>query len=251
MICGAVPLVAAALGDEVDNGAGRSAEFGLEVRGLYLERLHGLHRDRLFRQAAPEQVAGNRIVVLCRVDHGIDGPDWAVAIDGERRVRRVGEADTGSLIADRPVIPPDIRGQHGDAGHLWWCVVRASHAVGRDALDLVVRGNHRYLLGHGAELKANVADDLLAGDQLKVLDSVGAEAIPLNGQAVGAGVDPGQPVESCRGAYDLRDRARPERLEGDGCIGDGSAGRIENTAGQRSRADLGNCLAAAEQAGRD
>ncbi|MDE0123722.1 MAG: hypothetical protein OXN97_04005 [Bryobacterales bacterium] len=59
-----------------------------------------------------------------------------------------------------------------------------------DALALVVRDDHRDLLGSATEFNANVGDDPLASDQLKVLHAVCAEAIRFHCQAVGTSVDP-------------------------------------------------------------
>ena len=216
----AVPLVPATLGNEIDDCTGSPSELGLEVRRLHLERLDGLHRNRLLCQPAPHQVASDRIVVLGGVDHSVDGSQRTVAVDCERRVARTRVAHAGSLVADCPIVPTHVVGHHRDAGDLRRLIAGAAHPAGGNPLDFGERADHCDLLGDEAEFKADVARDLLASDQLDVFGSVGAEAVLLSYQPVGAGVEAGQSIQSSARAEGLRDRSRPQGFQRDGRVGD-------------------------------
>ena len=220
VIGGSVPLVPATLGDEVDDRPGSPSELSLEVRRLDLERFDSLHRDRLLGQSSSEQVAGDRIVVLGRIDHRVHGTERAVAVDGERRVARPREADAGSLERDGPIVPAHVVGHHRDAGNLRWRIAGAAHPAGGDPLDFGEGADHRDFLGDGAEFEADVVHDLLTGDQLNALGLVGPETFLLRYQPVGARVEAGQPIESGARAERLGNRSRPQGFERDRRVAD-------------------------------
>src|SRR5208282_2018572 len=83
---GAVQLVGAGLGDDVDDGAAVAAVFGGELR-LQIEFLNGLNREQRGRRAANAGLVERRIieerVVVVGAIEGVVVRTVAVAIDGE------------------------------------------------------------------------------------------------------------------------------------------------------------------------
>ena len=224
---GAVPLISAALGDDIDDSAGGPTVLRIVVGGLDAELFGGIDRGNVGDRGSAGQVRDavdqNFIGGRPRAVHGDTGRTGD--IEGPETGDRAGDRDAGGGPGEGENVSAlqrrgfDAEGVDGEA------------AVGRFHFDDAGVRLDGEALGDFADCELHIESGAFGDLQEQSLLDTALKALFFGGEDVFAGVQEQDLVAAFLIGCGGRDQAGGDGPQADGSAGYGGAGRVYNMAG--------------------